>query len=74
MKFKKLNSMDVGEHIPKNSNGTINVFHQDTYHMGTQIGTNVVILHESFPKQICNYIIIVDPFTGERVKVTFREK
>ena len=74
MKFKKLDSMDTsGEVFRKNELGCINPFHQDAYHMGIQIGTNVTILTPNFDKEACKYFIIVDTKTGQQVRVTFQE-
>lgn len=49
----------------------INPIRQDFYHMGTDIGSNVMLMVENFPDKHCPYFIIVDRKTGERVKVMF---
>lgn len=57
--------------IPNEDKSPINPFHQDLFHMGTILGKNVTILHRNFPKDDCEYFIIVNTITGEQTKVTF---
>lgn len=57
---------EVRESFPANANP----FHNDFYHMGTKLGTNVIIMHENHPSEVMKYLIIVNIVTGERMKVT----
>ncbi len=49
----------------------VNLFLQDAYHMGTKIGENCIIMFEKFDNEIQKYIIVINPITGERIKITF---
>lgn len=51
--------------IPPNSNP----FDADHYNMGTKVGTNCTIMYGNHPDEKCNYLIIVNTETGERVRV-----
>jgi len=55
----------------KDEHGSINPFRQDVYNMGSRIGTNVTVMHDTHPKNKCKYLIIVNTETGERIRVTF---
>lgn len=51
-----------------------NPFHSDLFHVGTGIGTNVMIMHRSLSgKEYEKYIIVVNTETGERVLIRFDE-
>lgn len=50
-----------------------NPFTQDAYHMGTYLGTNVCVMYSNFPGEPCEYLIIVDTQTGERLEVTLKK-
>lgn len=56
--------------FPANSNP----FNHDQYHMGTKMGTNCVVMQENHANQECNYLIIVNTETGERIRVCLTEK
>lgn len=43
----------------------------DAYHMGTQMGRNVMVMQENHASERCNYLIIVNIKTGERLLVSF---
>lgn len=47
-----------------------NPFRYDAYHMGTRLGTNVIVMHPNHPSEEMKYMIIVNVVTGERLKVT----
>ena len=47
-----------------------NPFLHDAYHMGVQIGSNVVIMMDNHKVQPCKYFIVVNTDTGERIKIT----
>jgi hypothetical protein len=51
--------------------GTINPFRQDFYNMGHRLGTNVIVMFDTFDSQKMDYLIIVDTKTGERKRITF---
>lgn len=48
-----------------------NPFHHDHYHMGTAMGTNVMVMMPNHADQHCDYIIVINTATGERVIVHF---
>ena len=48
-----------------------NPFWHDAGRMGTQIGSNVTIMHGGHPNQEQAEIIVVNHTTGERIRVTF---
>ncbi len=52
--------------IPANSNP----FHYDLYHMGTTLGTNVIVMYPNHPSEEMKYLIIVNVVTGERMRVS----
>lgn len=54
--------------FPPNSNP----FHHDAYHMGTQIGSNCTIMHPNHSNKECDYIIVINTKTGERLKINFK--
>ena len=55
----------------KSENEILNPFTQDMYHMGTNIGSNVVVMMKNHVEEECKYLIVVDCKTGERVKISF---
>lgn len=54
--------------FPPNSNP----FHHDAYHMGTTLGTNCTILFANHSDKECEYIIVVNTVTGERLKIDLK--
>lgn len=46
-----------------------NPFLEDSYHMGTDLGTNCTVMYKNFPTEECPYLIIIDTTTGERIIV-----
>ncbi len=48
-----------------------NPYHEDTHHMGTDIGTNCAIMYEAHDTERAKYIIVVNKITGERKKLEF---
>lgn len=46
-----------------------NPFNHDAYHMGTPIGNNCYIMHSCHTTEECEYLIIINTTTGERLKV-----
>ncbi len=70
MKITTQVPMDI-EYFDKDTNGCINPFVQDSFHMGTYIGKNVAIMYRCFENEECNYIIVIDRRTGERKKIQF---
>jgi hypothetical protein len=76
MKFETMTPMSTDDSdgstwVQKNEDGCINPFCQDQIRMGTAIGRNVTIMFSNFPRQECEYLVIVDTRTGERMRVTF---
>ena len=51
-----------------------NPFHHDLYHMGTEIGRNLLVLHAKFPGEQHDYVILVNPETGERLRVSLTKE
>lgn len=45
------------------------VMQQDSYHMGTIIGKDLIILHKRFTNEEQPYLIIVNERTGESVHI-----
>lgn len=60
-------SMDLMGRIPPGDNP----YSHDQFHMGKGIGNNIVAMFASHDDQVCEYLILVDKRTGERVRVTF---
>lgn len=52
----------------------VSLMHQDLFHMGTRMGTNVFILHPNHDSQVCDYLILVDTNTGKSIRVSFTDK
>ena len=51
-----------------------NPFLSDLENMGTQIGTNVIVMHRKHTSEKQDWIIIVNTVTGERMKLAFKEE
>lgn len=49
-----------------------NPFSYDAFHMGTKLGSNVVVMHPNFADGHMDYMIIVNVETGKRIKVRFQ--
>ena len=45
-----------------------NPFNHDLYHMGTEIGKNVIVMYANHPGEQCDYLIVVNRETGERMQ------
>ena len=54
--------------FPPNSNP----FNHDAYHMGTTIGTNCTIMMSNHSDKECEYIIVNNTKTGERLKIDLK--
>ena len=50
---------------------TQNLFLQETYLMGTDIGSNIIIFHENHPGKKMEFMILCNKITGERIKINF---
>lgn len=48
-------------------------FSHDHYHMGTTLGSNVLVLHENHADKPAQYLIICHLPTGKRIRVLFPE-
>lgn len=46
-----------------------NPFCHDAVNMGTEVGTNVVVMFAATSTEQCRYLIIVNTKTGKRLKV-----
>ena len=55
----------------KNYDPGVDLMHQDCYHMGHKLGTNVDLLFATHPSEKMKYVILVDTDTGESIKVEF---
>ena len=62
-KIKKLSP------FPPNSNP----FCYDAYLMGTTIGSNVTVMMGCHESERCNYLIVVNTETGERLRIEFTD-
>lgn len=62
--------IQVLKSFPPNSNP----FHHDGYHMGTQLGSNVTVMHENHSDKFMRYLIIVNTETGDRIRIDFQEE
>jgi hypothetical protein len=51
-----------------------NPFWFDAYHMGVRIGTNVMVMMPNHANARCDYFIIVNIVTGERMRVSFADE
>ena len=59
------------ENIPNIPPG--NPFLHDLYHMGTDIGKNCVVMYSKYSHEEQPYIIIINPTTGERIRIIFND-
>lgn len=55
--------------LPPNSN----VFLHDHFHMGTKVGSNVMVLHHSHSTEEAKYVILVHIPTGRRIQINLPE-
>jgi hypothetical protein len=46
----------------------------DMFHMGTRLGANFFVLRANFEDQVQDYIILVNPLTGARIKIKTKEE
>ncbi len=46
-----------------------NPFNHDFFHMGTRLGNNLMIMHPHHDSDTCEYFILVNRKTGERIKI-----
>ncbi len=58
MQIEKMKSINPG-----------NPFLEDSYHMGTKLGENCIVMYKNFPTKECPYLIIIDTITGERIRI-----
>ena len=66
----KTEMMEPMEMVGMND-GRINPFHQDAFLMGTSLGKNVLIMHENFPDDECQYLCVINTRTGVRMRIVF---
>lgn len=52
----------------------LNIFHQDHFHMGVRVGSNVMVLNANHIEEVCDYLILVDLTTGKSKRISFTEK
>ena len=50
-----------------------NPFEHDRFHMGTNLGDNVLIMHPNHPDKEAEYLIVVNKRTGKRIRIYFPE-
>ena len=65
-----IQSIKIMDNIPAKANP----FNHDAFHMGTQLGSNLIIMHPNHSDAECPYIIICNTTTGERMKVILNEE
>jgi hypothetical protein len=46
-----------------------NPMHEDVFHMGTELSSDVMMLHAHHPSQLGNYFILVHIPTGMRIMI-----
>jgi hypothetical protein len=51
-----------------------NPFDYDRYHMGVNIGTNVMVMMPNHQDEVCPYLIIVNTDNGQRMCVQFKRE
>lgn len=51
-----------------------NPFDEDEYNMGVKIGKNCFVMYSNPPSETCNYVIIVNRTTGERMRIALTEE
>lgn len=49
----------------------VNPFTQDLLNMGTTLGKNVLAMKRNHDDENCEYVILLNRTTGERIKVEF---
>ena len=64
MELRKIEPM-----VPNADKTPINPFRQDLFHMGQQVGANLVMMCGNFDSQPCRYLIFVDQITGDRFQL-----
>lgn len=69
MKIEDMTPMKATE--AEKEEGYINPFLQDSFHMGTRLGKNVIIMHRNFDSDDASYLIVINTKTGERKRITF---
>jgi hypothetical protein len=61
MVIEQIESLPAGE----------NPFNHDLTNMGQHVGTNCMVMFKNHPNDYCPYLIVLNPNTGERVKISF---
>lgn len=51
-----------------------NPFCHDQYHMGMEVGKNVIVMYSCYENDRCDYLIIYNKETGERLQVNITEE
>ena len=51
----------------------VNPFCHDSYHMGTTLGSNVMVMHENHKDAPAQYLIIIHKPTGQRLRILLPE-
>jgi len=51
----------------------VNPFCHDAYHMGTSLGSNVMVMHENHTNKPAQYLIIIHKPTGQRLRIILPE-
>lgn len=60
--------------LTPNPDGTpINPFCHDFFHMGMEVGENLMMMMRNHVDEPCPYLIFVDQISGKRWKVVFKE-
>lgn len=50
----------------------MNPLHHDQYHMGTKMGTNIMILHANHNDSEMKYMIVVNTVTGKKIHIQMK--
>lgn len=50
-----------------------NPYAHDLFNMGMALGTNLTVMMANFDNQRCNYLILVNTETGERMRIEIDE-
>jgi hypothetical protein len=51
----------------------VNPFLQDEFHMGTALGSNLMVFHSKHSSEIQPYIILININNGKRIRIDIEE-
>ena len=62
--------IEVMETLPEG----VGAYQDDRYHMGRNLGTNAMMMYANYDDAKCNYIILINYETRQRIKIHFTDK